>query len=217
MPGIQAMSIEEQLDANIQPFLNANPTDPNANPLVDAYLTGVNAPRYDGRGRDIISYRQFRQLQERDADMRKYALDMHIAGRANSRVVLPASKYLKHWSQGYEIVGADVEETHLFSDLRRRFQLRGMEHEDACDAARKAIAQQRLGQAPRAPAIQVEAEELGDVTIYWCRDKYPDCNRFYDNERGLKFHWRNDHGEAPIGKHRPKAVVQTEDDDSSEE
>lgn len=28
---------------------------------------------------------------------------------------------------------------------------------------------------------------------FFCSEKYPECPRFFDTEKGLKFHWRKDH------------------------
>ena len=193
---IQALSIEESVDAGFMPFTNTG-GDTNDNPLVESILTGTNAPRYDARQRLVISFRQYHDLQERNAQMSQYALEMTLPSKPHLRQLVPASKYLKYWGQGLEVVGAPVEETHVFADAVRRLRLRGVEQDDAIAQARAAIAaQKRRVTAQELP----EASLPEDVTIFWCRDKYPNCNRFYDNARGLNFHWRNDHGEAPITK-----------------
>lgn len=52
-----------------------------------------------------------------------------------------------------------------------------------------------------------------DVDIFWCRDKYPDCGRFFDSQKGLTFHWNRDHGEAPIRKPKTTKVTIAEKDE----
>ena len=61
----------------------------------------------------------------------------------------------------------------------------------------------------------VKAAEVPDVTVFMCMDKYPDCKRFFDTKRGLEFHWRKEHGEAPIKK--PKGQPEVEADNDAEE
>jgi hypothetical protein len=39
-----------------------------------------------------------------------------------------------------------------------------------------------------------------DVQLYFCREKYPECDRVFDREKGLDFHWKRDHSEAKISK-----------------
>lgn len=34
-----------------------------------------------------------------------------------------------------------------------------------------------------------------NATAFFCKDKYAECPRFFDNTRALKFHWKKDHGE----------------------
>ena len=197
---MKALGIEESLDAGLNPFAGG---DPNDNPLVAAILTGENMPRYDGRGRLVISFRQYTELQKRNAMMSQYSLEMTLPSKPNVRTLLPASKYLKHWGNGYEVVGAPLEETHAYADTLRRLRLRGVEQDEAIAETRRLIAaRDRVAQAPR--TLPVESSIPEDVTLFFCRDKYPDCKRVFDNTRGLQFHWRNDHGEAPIGRHKAK-------------
>ena len=191
---LQPMSISEMVDAGLQPFTNAG----YENPLVESILTGNNAPRYDSRQRLVISYRQYKELQERDAQMSQYALEMTLPSKPHVRQLVPASKYLKYWGQGLEVVGAPLEETHVFADTLRRLRLRGVEQEEAIKQTREAIATRN--RKAHNPVELPSANLPEDVTIFWCKDKYPNCTRFYDNARGLQFHWRNDHGEAPITK-----------------
>lgn len=59
-----------------------------------------------------------------------------------------------------------------------------------------------------------------DVQLYFCREKYPDCTRVFDREKGLTSHWKLEHGEAPIKRGRPRklplATDEVEDDEEEE-
>lgn len=66
-----------------------------------------------------------------------------------------------------------------------------------------AMVQRRKAAAPAMP----ESGLPEDVTLFFCREKYQDCDRVFDREKGLKFHWNNDHGEAPIRRRAPKASI----------
>lgn len=69
------------------------------------------------------------------------------------------------------------------------------------------IAKKRKMVAP----VGKDGEMPDDVAVYWCREKYEDCPRFFDTQRGLKFHWNRDHGEdGKIAKRRPTAKVNVE-------
>lgn len=191
---IKALGIEESIDAGIQPFVSNG----YENPLVDAILTGVDVPRYDSRGRLVISYRQYQELQARDALMSQYALEMCLPSKPHVKQLVPASKYLKFWGNGFECVNAPLEETHVFADTLRRLRLRGLDQDEAIKETKRLIAQRNRPQVVVTPVVESSLPE--DVTLFFCRDKYPDCKRVFDTQRGLQFHWRNDHGEAPIGK-----------------
>ena len=55
------------------------------------------------------------------------------------------------------------------------------------------------------PVAMVDAN---NQTIYYCNERYPDCSRFYDTEKGLKFHWSKDHtGKIGKGKGKGKKVT----------
>lgn len=56
-------------------------------------------------------------------------------------------------------------------------------------------------ETPARPAPKAEATADAPM-VYFCSEKYPDCKRFFDTQKGLAFHWRKDHGEAAIK--RPK-------------
>ncbi len=194
---IQALGIEESINAGLSPFVSNG----YENPLVDAILTGVDVPRYDARGRLVVSYRQYNELQARDAQMSQYALEMCLPSKPHIKTLVPASKYLKFWGNGFECINAPLEETHQYADTLRRLRLRGMEQDKAIAETRRLITQ-RTRQVATAPMVEARIPE--DVTLFFCRDKYPDCKRVFDTQRGLQFHWRNDHGEAPIGKRAAK-------------
>lgn len=70
----------------------------------------------------------------------------------------------------------------------------------------KGVTPKRRAQpSPNAPSVK----------IFYCSDKYPDCKRFFDKEKGLAFHWRKEHGEAPIKRARDvaKEVVIHDDEE----
>lgn len=195
---IKALDLMESIDAGLKPFTDTG-HDPNDNPLVESLLTGRNAPRYDARGRLVISFRQYKELQDRNAQMSGYALEMTIPSKPHIRQIVPAAKYLKHWGNGMEVVGAPLEETHVYADTLRYLRMQGLEQGEAIAKVKKLIADRnRVAQAPT--VLPAESNLPDDVTLFFCRDKYPDCKRVFDNARGLSFHWRNDHGEAPISK-----------------
>ena len=193
---MHALGIEESIDAGLRPFVSNG----YENPLVDSILTGVDMPRYDARGRLVISFRQYNELHERNALMSQYSLEMVLPSKPHIKQLVPASKYLKFWGNGYECVNAPLHETHVYADTLRRLRLRGMEQEDAIKETMRLINERNR---PR-ERINIDTPEQEKIHAFFCRDKYPDCTRFYDTERGLKFHWRNDHGEAPIGKRAVK-------------
>lgn len=60
-----------------------------------------------------------------------------------------------------------------------------------------------------APESLPESGLPSDVSLFFCREKYPDCDRVFDRQKGLTFHWNKDHGEAPI---RPRAVKPATED-----
>jgi hypothetical protein len=163
-------------------------------------------PRYDARGRLVISFRQYNELQERNAQMSQYSLEMCLPSKPHVKQLVPASKYLKFWGNGYECVNAPLEETHVYADTLRRLRLRGMEQNEAIAEVKRLIATRN--RRAETPVFAPEPQE--SIHAFFCKDKYPDCTRFFDTERGLKFHWRNEHGEAPIGKRATKPATQAE-------
>lgn len=200
---IKALGIEESIDAGLNPFVSNG----YENPLVDALLTGVDVPRYDSRGRLVISFRQYTELQSRDAMMGQYALEMCLPSKPHIKQLVPASKYLKFWGNGFECTNAPLEETHVYADTLRRLRLRGMDEDEAKRETKRLIQQRTRQVIAQTPTVEARIPE--DVTLFFCRDKYPDCKRVFDTQRGLQFHWRNDHGEAPIGKRAAKPPTES--------
>lgn len=43
--------------------------------------------------------------------------------------------------------------------------------------------------APKRPVVMDES----GPTIFFCKDKYPECGRFFDTPKGLQWHWKKDH------------------------
>lgn len=203
---VKALDIEESIEAGLQPFASAG----YENPLVDALLTGIDVPRYDSRGHLVISYRQYVELQARDAMMSQYAIEMVLPSKPHVKQLVPASKYLKFWGNGFEPVNPPLEETHVYADTLRRLRLRGVEQDEAIRQTRKMISDRK-----RAVEVQTRSpldDNADTPKAFFCKDKYPDCDRFFDKQRGLAFHWRNEHGEAPI----KKAVAKPAEDPTEE-
>lgn len=151
--------------------------DPD-NMIAESMMAGV--PSTDREGRQIISYSQFKRLSKMGHRLDNFAMRMKWPGRQGQRTI-QASKYLKWLGAGYIPVGVTEEDLATFSDeMINRYRY---------DAEMSGNVIKRRKVAP-------VAEEQGDgVVIYWCKDKYADCTRFFDSSRGLKTHWGRDHGE----------------------
>ena len=54
------------------------------------------------------------------------------------------------------------------------------------------------------PALQAESKSVSsDMVAFKCAEKYPGCPRFFDNLKGLQFHWKREH-EGVLGKKKVK-------------
>ena len=160
------------------------------NPTVDSVLRG-KAPRQDKEGRQIISFRQYKELSRLGHRLDNYAMLMRwpTSTKANP---IQASKYLKWYGLGYDAVGAPLDETHAYRELVLEFKDAGME-EDMAEKRAKA----ELGGFGTSVIPTVVAD---DDVRYKCSDKYADCKRFFDNPRGLKMHQLKDHQEVQFKK-----------------
>ena len=187
---------DEVLDLGMTPYVNNGQLEsPLDNAAVEALLVSGRLPQADKAGRQIISFTQYRRMRKK-VDLSKYSMWMEIPG-ARGAVTRQASKYLKYYREGYEAVGAPEEFRHSIDEL---VNVVGMQ----VQAAEAAVAARKSHKRVAVP-VAVAAQGDSDVTFYWCKDKYPECRRVFDNPTGLKFHWRQEHGEAPIGKRKAKA------------
>lgn len=167
--------------------------DPD-NPTVETVLRG-KAPRQDKDGRQIVSYKQYKELSKMGHRLDNYSMLMRWPGSMKTNPV-QASKFLKWFGAGYDAVGAPVEETHAFRDLVVEFKEMGLEEDEA---KKRALAE--LGSYGQAVQTSMSTPRP-DVVAYYCREKYPDCGRFFDNPRGLMIHQKKDH--EGFGKNTPK-------------
>lgn len=132
----------------------------------------ANVAMQDRDGRQIISYKQYLELSDIGARLDNYAMRMQWPGSAKVNTI-QASKYLKWYGLGYR-PPALLEEH-----------------------ARKQRASREYSRDVAVPSSLPE-----DVTLFFCRDKYSDCKRVFDTQKGLKFHWNKDHGEMAATKPR---------------
>lgn len=163
------------------------------NIAVNAILSG-QTPQQDKEGRQIISYRQFQELSSRGSRLADYAMWMHWPGDTKGRIV-QASKFLKWYGLGWEPVGGPVEQTHAFRAAVVELQEAGLDGDTAVMEAKNRFnrAQERI-RANRQVSVLTPDQ---DANIFFCKDKYEDCPRFFDNQKSLTFHWNKDHGEIP--------------------
>lgn len=66
--------------------------------------------------------------------------------------------------------------------------------------ASKLLKWRRFGYVPigeDAPPRPMKKDQVvsPEVKVYFCSERYPDCQRFFDNRRGLQWHWKRDHGD----------------------
>ena len=211
----ETLTEDEALALGVSTIVHAGQIDPD-NYAVSASLASAGLPQVDKEGRPIISFKQYEEIGAVGGRVDGYAIRVMRPG-ARGTWIVQASKYLKWFGLGYEAVGSPPENTHLGMALRKQIQdeLEATVDTEGLDeraAARKieqfihkhsaAIADEiaaRMGTkraAPRRPAKTIQpVEATGDdsITLFYCRDKYPECKRVFDNEAGLKFHWRKQH------------------------
>ena len=218
---------DEALALGLSSIVHAGQLDPD-NYAVNAALSTAGLPQLDKEGRPIISYKQYKEIGNAGGRMDGYAMRVMRPGHRGTWLV-QASKYLKWFGLGYEAVGGPPEESHLAGEIRRQVEgeLAATVDTDGSDERQatrkieqfilkhsKSISDEiakRMGRPTQAKRPVRTAQPIDDsddedaVTIFYCKDKYPDCKRFFDTSKGLNFHWSKDHGERPIK--RPKEQV----------
>lgn len=210
----ETLTEDEALALGISTIVHAGEIDPD-NYAVSAALQTAGIPQMDKEGRPIISYRQYTEIGKAGGRVDGYALRVLRPGTRGTWIV-QASKYLKWFGLGYEALGCPPEHTHLAAEIRRSIEaemasaldLEGLDErqsakkiEQFINKNAKAVAQEisdrmqpRGSKRPVRTVQPVEAAvDTDGITLYYCRDKYPDCKRVFDNDKGLKFHWRKEH------------------------
>lgn len=211
----ETLTDTEALALGVSSIVHGGELDPD-NEVVNARLAGGGLPQTDKEGRPIISYRQYEEISRAGGRLDQYAMRMIRPGYRGTWVI-QASKYLKWFGLGYEGVGCPPEKTHMASDIRRevedelRNQIEWAEDVSEITMQRKAeqfihkhkeqiaaeIARRMGRTVSKRPVRTVTPVDTSDeITIFYCKDKYPECSRFFDNDKGLKFHWRKDHESA---------------------
>jgi len=114
----------------------------------------------------------------------------------NAVQTIVASKYLKWFGKGYRPLNYQQVMTEWNTRKGVKVSL-----PTAADNAIVSAAASPEEIAERAEAIVREklqeiANQSNEVIIHRCSDKYSECKRFFDSERGLANHWRLDHGEV---------------------
>ena len=184
------MSDDEVIAMGMSPIVNDGQlSSPLDNPVVEELLAGGGLPQTDRAGRPVISFSQYLRLRKQ-GNLSNYSLWVERPGSKGAWTI-QASKYRKYLSAGYEAVGAPDNHRHTVQEL---IQI-GMD-------ARQAVAVVEGRKSKKAAPVLVRNDEgdFEDTKVYWCREKYPDCKRFYDNPTGLKAHWGKDHGEWAFAK-----------------
>lgn len=178
---VSTISIAEAEAAGLSTIVHSGETDPD-NSLVDMLWSGNAAPQQDRDGRQIISYKQYKEFLKRGGRLDNYAMRMTWPGSRRVQMI-QATKFHKWWGYGYIPVGITKEE------------IRGMSEE----------AQLRFKAAGMLENVKVSSDggtlEDAETVIFRCNSdsKYPECRRFFDSSKGLAAHRRLDHKEG-LGK-----------------
>ena len=180
----EALTEDEIFSLGMSSIVHNGESDEDNEFVAESITEGslLNLPQTDKEGRQIISWRQFLELGRIGARVDPYALRVVRPGRMG-RWTIQASKYLKWYGLGY----CHQDDHAGWKNLTGR---------DAPGAVKSTPKRQTTN------AVELEP----GVHIYYCRDKYPDCSRFFDNPAGLKVHWNRDHGEVPSMARKRKAV-----------
>ena len=186
---VTRMSIEEMFAAGFDPLVNATSVDVD-NPVAQAAISGQIMR--DHEGRQVISWKQFQDFHKHDVRLEDFALRMSYPGQKGIRLI-PATKYHKWYGDGFRAVG-QLEET--MEALKYAKTITAVAAEGVQDTEQTRTKTVDLGE----PLFDATATE--QYVAFRCSDKYPDCKRFFDNEKGLKFHWRKEHEGGFIAKHK---------------
>lgn len=180
---VTPMSIEEMFDRGLEPTVNSTIVDQD-NPVATGIIRGV--VQQDAEGRNIISWKQYQEFINGDVRLENYALRMYFPGQRGIRMI-PCTKYHKWYGLGFRPVGQLEEEI-----------------EKVRLATKVAAHPMDVEGDPKEAAISVlDTVTTEEVVMFRCSSKYAECKRFFDSERGLKFHWRNEH-EGGFGKKKVK-------------
>lgn len=164
--------------------------------------------QYDSQGRPVITYGQMKQLRKRDVQVSAYALRVYRPlSNSKQTWLVPANLYQKWYGQEYAAPDDEVGIQELYRQHGRR--------PPATISATPP--KERLGVAPRRPEDELEERNAPQVKVFFCNEKYPDCARFFDTEKGLSAHWKLQHGTKPIAASARKKLVGTVAPSSEEE
>lgn len=152
-------------DEEIQAWGLENLVDKGApdNPIVDAMLRGEG--RTDPRGRPIISYRQYLEMMASGQRLDNYMLVMQ---GPTGKGLVQASKFQKWFGEGFR-------PPELLAQAEK--------------AATKLTEKQAMVAERDRPTVVGKDQ----VQIYPCRDKYPECPRFFDTPKARQTHYGLEH------------------------
>ena len=207
---VETLSEDEAISLGFSPIVHGGEMPDPDNPIAQTFINAQDGlPQTDREGRPIISYAQYLQMGKMDARMDNYALRVTRPGHQGKVWLIQASKYHKWYGGGYEAIGIPVSERHEFrarlaamlgvdrsseeDDPRERRRMEKERQGAEAIAVKKLLTAYEGGRS--APPVRLPADTEPADRIYYCKDKYPDCKRFFDTARGLDFHWRSQHGE----------------------
>lgn len=172
---VMGYNTEDLVDAGMGDFLIDQPIDPDSPMLIAEREQAAMGMPSRDKVGRVII--SWNQFQEQSRTGANLADYAIRLVRPGKRGVYTgqASKLQKFWGKGYRPLGYNEQAKSVAAKT----------------ATRPTVAES--APAPDAPKI------------FFCSDKYPDCTRFFDNPKGLKFHWnqpaeKGGHGEAPIRK-----------------
>ncbi len=186
------MSDEEVLQMGLSSIVHDGQIDRD-NPMIQSMLEDAGSyTGQDRNGRSIISFKQYEALSQMpDARFDELTLKMFKPGYRGTWLV-QASKYHKWYGQDYRAVGDPAYSSSV--KVQKRTMPKSLTATDIVDTAK----------AAETVALAEDFEDKTRPVVYFCADKYPDCKRFFDTERGLKFHWDSVHEKKLKRKVTPK-------------
>lgn len=173
----QAFGEDEALALGLSPLVPRNPA-------VDAMLNEdllSGMPTRDYEGRPVMSLDQYYMVSQNDKGVNLseflgnqsliYVLpdEKHPSRLQRGPVAMQASKHIKWIGKGF----VPVEEWYQKQPKKEKV-------------------------SPKRPEPAEDEAAKDNIQVYFCADKYSECKRFFDSQKGLDFHWRKEHGEAPI-------------------